>query len=120
MTVEQLFAALLVAFPALANAGKIFFDHIEVTDGEEITPPYMVLTETEQDPFFADDTVYYLTIRHTLELYTVTYDAPFIDRVERFFNDHQIPFALSVEWRDELDMYDATFEVQLDKSEVES
>lgn len=117
MTVEELFTTLLSEFPTLANDGKIFFDHILIQDGNELTPPYMVLTETEQDPFFADNTVFYLTIRHTLEVFTIDYDAALIDKVERVLNNNSVPFAVNVEWRDDLDAYDSTFEVQLDKTE---
>jgi len=119
MTVEILFAKMLTAFPGMADDGKIFFDHIEVEEGHEITPPYTVLTEIQKDPFFADDTVYYLTIQHTVELYTATYDAVLIDKFERFFNRNNVPFSTSVEWQDDLEMYDVTFNVELDPSEVD-
>lgn len=119
MTVEQLFTELLQAFPTMANAGKIFFDHVDVQDGDEIGPPYMVVTETAQNPFYADDKTYYLTIRHTIDLYTVVYDAALIDKVEKFLNNNAVPFTVSVEYMDDLNAYISTFEVQLDKTEAE-
>lgn len=120
MTVEQVFAELLTTFPKMANDGKLFFDHIEVQDGQEIVPPYAVVREIRQDPFCADDTVYYLTIRHVVELFTVKYDNALISKFKRFFNDRAIPFTLSSGWEDDLDCYATAFEMQLDPSEVES
>ena len=121
MTVEQLFAQMLESFPTLEQAGKIFFDHVEVQDGEEITPPYIVLTETNQDPFYADNTVYYMSIHHTIDLYTVLYDVELINRIGDFLNGLEIPFNVStVEWQEDINAYLTEFEVELDPSEVES
>lgn len=119
MRVEELFTALLTEFPTLAEDGRIFYDHIEVQDGDELAPPYIVLTETEQDPFFADDTVFYLTIKHTIEIYTVLYDSVMLAKVERFLNGLKVPFTSNVEWLEDLSAYCSTFEVELDNSEVE-
>lgn len=119
MTVEQLFAQMLDAFPELAQDNKIFFDHVEVQEGEEITPPYVVLTETNQDPFYADNTVYYMTVRHTIDVYTVLYDVELINRVSGFLNGFEVPFNVStVEWQDDIIAYLTSFEVELDPTEV--
>lgn len=121
MTVENLFSQMLDAFPDLATDNKIFFDHVEVQEGEEITPPYVVLTETNQDPFYADNTVYYLTIAHTIDVYTVLYDAELNGRMAAFLNDCGVPFNVqTVEWQDDINAYLSSYSVELDPSEVES
>lgn len=122
MTVEQLYQALSTEFAELSAAGKIFFDHIDVEQGAELLPDYMVITETEQDPFHADNVVYYLTIKNTLDVYTADYDAALINRVKKFLTDNGVAFAIvPVEWQDDIDAYLTSFEVGLDPSEdVES
>lgn len=122
MTVEQLYQALSTEFAELSAAGKIFFDHIDVEPGAELLPDYMVITETEQDPFYADNVVYYLTIKNTLDVYTADYDAALINRVKKFLTDNGVAFAIvPVEWQDDIDAYLTSFEVGLDPSEdVES
>lgn len=116
MTIETLYAEMLRKFPNT----PIFFDHIEVEDGQELAPPYIVLTEIRQDPFYADDTTYYLTVRHTIDLYTKRYDVTKIDKIEKFLRTKGITFETSVEWLDDVEMYLSSIEVQLDPSEVES
>lgn len=119
MTVEELFTRMLEEFPQLATDNKIFFDHVEVQEGEEITPPYIVLTETNQDPFFADNTVYYMTIAHTIDVYTVLYDVELNGRISAFLNGCGVPFNVStVEWQDDINAYLMSYSVELDPPEV--
>lgn len=120
MTVEQLFQQMIDAFPALAEAGKIFFDHITVEDGDEITPPYIVLTETQSDPFFADNTTYYLTVANAINLYTAEYDVAIMQSIEEFLNVRKIPFTRNTEWLDEIAEWLTIYGVNLGPSEVES
>ena len=120
MTVEQLYTELVNGFQLLADTGKIFFDHIDVEDGNEVLPPYMVLTETEKDPFYADNKVFYMTIRHTLDVYTATYDEELINSVVEFLNELSLSFSVvPVEWLDDLGTYLTTFEIDLDPTESE-
>ena len=120
MTVEQLYTELVNGFQLLADTGKIFFDHIDVEDGSEVLPPYMVLTETEKDPFYADNKVFYMTIRHTLDVYTATYDEEFINGAVDFLNELSLSFSVvPVECLDDLGTYLTTFEIDLDPTESE-
>lgn len=118
MTIEQLYNAISQEFPTMANAGKIFFDHIEVQDGQEITPPYIVLTEINLEPFHADNTVYYLSVAHTVDLYTAKYEARRANKIGELLTRNQIPYNSTVEYMDEIDAYLTSFAVDLDPSEV--
>ena len=120
MTIEKLFHEMCDAFPTLVEDGKIFFDHIDVEDGEEITPDYIVLTETQTDPFYADNITYYLTILHAVNLYTSDYGAELSQSIEDFLTSRNIPFTKSVEWLEEIACWFTSYGVDLDPSEVES
>ena len=121
MTVEQLYNALTESFELMSDTGKIFFDHIYVEDGGEVLPPYMVLTETEKDPFYADNKVFYMTIKHTLDVYTAAYDEELINGVVDFLNGLSLTFSIvPVEWLDDIEAYLTTFEINLDPDSEES
>ena len=120
MTIEQLFEQMVDAFPEMAEDGKIFFDHVDVEEGAEILPPYIVLTETQTDPFFADNTTYYLTVLHAVNLYTIEYDVPLMQNIEEFLNVRNIPFTRNTEWLDEIAEWLTVYGVNLGPSEVES
>lgn len=121
MTLEALFQQMVNAFPTLADEGKIFFDHVTVQDGDEVLPDYIVLTETQSDPFFADNQTYYLTVAHSVTLYTFDYNIELMQSIEEFLNARLIPFTRSVEWSDEMAVYITVYGVNLEASkDVES
>lgn len=121
MTVETLFEKMTAAFPTMAQNGKIFFDHVTVEEGEEILPPYMVISETQKDPFFADNVAYYLTVEHEIDVYTAQYDVNLINRVAELLTENEIAFSLvSSSWLDDVGAYMTTFSVDLDESGGES
>lgn len=122
MTIERLYQALCLKFPELAASGRIFWDHIVVQENNEVLPPYIVMKRTETNPFYADDTAYYLTVNDQLIVFTDTYDSTLLDAVELFLKENAVTFTSESKWDDGTFLWETSYTLALaaDEGEEES
>lgn len=114
MTIIDLTTALTTAFPKI----PVFYNHIIVEDGDELNPPWIVTNHEDINPFFADNKTYWLGTRNTVTQYVAKLTETNLKRLDRFFDQNEIPFQKEINF-DEMEMlYSIQYTVQLDDLEV--
>ena len=117
MTIDKFYSAFCTQFAELSEADSVFYDHIEVQEGQEVEPPYIVIKETPADPFFADNQTYYLTINDNLIAYTTSDFENLIDAIDEFLTNAEIPFSRESEWNEDTWLYEHTYSLALNAEE---
>lgn len=94
MTLTEVYQLMLQEESDLASMS--YYDHIEVDEGAEVFPPFIIFKEVGGRPFHADDQVYYLTIDNEINLYTSDRSPLWRSRIIDFLNRHSLPFTLDM------------------------
>ena len=113
MSLEELYERLIEQLPDLAE--KAFYDHIEVDEGDDLYPPFIIVHETNGTPFNADDRVYYLGIENVIDLYQADRDPAVRRQLCGFLDGLEIAYTLSLElFDDETMLFMDRFTIELD------
>lgn len=84
---------------------KIFFDHIEIDQNETLDAPYIVITNTSEPPFFADDVVYYSNLQGEVIFLYKQFEDSRKSVIEKILNDGEIIFTISHEFDDDIRLF---------------
>lgn len=95
MTLTEVYQSMLSEFPDLAKIS--FYDHIEVDEGMEIYPPFIIFREIGGRPYHADNHVFYLTINNQISLYTSDRSPSLRTRIGDFLNRNSLPYTLDMD-----------------------
>lgn len=113
MTLEEFYSAMLAELPGLAEVA--FYDHIEIDEGRELYPPFIVVHEVNGTPFNADDVVYYLGIENVIDVYTADRSPNVRSQICEFLKNLNISYTLTLDSFDESTMlYMDRFTIELD------
>ena len=113
MTIAEVYILMQSESPDLASIS--YYDHIEVDEGQEVFPPFIIFKEVGGRPFHADNHVYYLTIDNQIELYTADRNPEMRSLIIEFLNRHSLPFTLDMsDFDPDTGLYVDTFTISLE------
>lgn len=97
-------------YSAFKNAEKLqevksFFDHIELGQDEELHPPYIVITNTSEPAFFADDNVYYNALQGEVIYLYKNFEDSHKESIEEMLNQNEIVFTITHEFDEDLRLF---------------
>lgn len=88
---------------------KSFFDHIELGQDEgqedELHPPYIVITNTSEPAFFADDIVYYNALQGEVVYIYKNFEDEHKEAIEELLNQNEISFTITHEFDEDLRLF---------------
>lgn len=114
MNIIDLTSELITAFPKI----PVFYNHIVVEEGQELTPPYIVTNSEETSPFHADNCNYFSFVRNTVSLYVGKLTERNLQMLDKFFNARNIPFSKKTTFDEFSYCYEIEYTVSLEDIEV--
>lgn len=84
---------------------KSFFDHIELGQDDELQPPYIVITNTSEPAFFADDIVYYNALQGEVIYLYKNFEDAHKEAIEELLNQNEIIFTITHEFDEDLRLF---------------
>lgn len=84
---------------------KSFFDHIELGQDDELQPPYIVITNTSEPAFFADDIVYYNALQGEVIYLYKNFEDEHKEAIEELLNQNEIIFTITHEFDEDLRLF---------------
>ena len=95
MNLEQFYTA--IKADTHLKAYPIFYDHIDVDQGLEITGSFLVVREVELAPFRADCINYFTAIRYELLSFSPMRDETLRGYIKTFLKDNGIAYDMTPE-----------------------
>lgn len=86
---------------------KVAYDHFVVP----VEPPFILYREDIPETFKADNYVYYKTNTHIVDLVTEKKDVELEEKIEKLFNDNQIPYEKTSDYIDDENIYQIEYSI---------
>ncbi len=95
----------------------VAYDHF--AEGEGPDPPFICYLNPENDPFAADDTVYYQFQKIDIEVYTDAKDPALERKVEKMLNRHELVFFKTETWIEKEKLFLVLYSVDVSMDEYD-